>query len=71
MSTGIMFSDGQPGDKFEVLGSYDAGGPEVPRWGWRTEIDVLDENNVVITAYNIPPEGDEMKATEMRYTRKV
>ena len=33
MSTGIVVSEGEPGEKFRVLGSYEAGGADMPRRG--------------------------------------
>ncbi len=69
MSTAIMFSEGDAGDRFAATGTYYTG-PDTPRWGWRTEIDLIDGDSLVITAYNISPEGYESKATEMQYSRK-
>ncbi|MBE0683311.1 MAG: DUF1579 domain-containing protein [Anaerolineales bacterium] len=67
-STGIMFCTGNEKENgFSVLGSYPdpSGGPD---WGWRTEVE-LSGNKLTLTAYNITPEGDEAKATEMILTR--
>lgn len=69
--TAIMFSDGNRGDeRWAMLGSYTWVTPEVEQhWGWRTEIEIVSDNEVVITAYNISPEGEEAKATEVVYKR--
>ena len=68
-NTAIMFCTGNATENgFFVLGSYPDpnGGPD---WGWRTEVEIMDDDNILITAYNIMPEGDEAKATEARLTR--
>ena len=68
-NTAIMFCTGNPTDNgFFVLGNYPDpnGGPD---WGWRTEVELMDKDHLVVTAYNILPEGGEAKATEARLTR--
>lgn len=68
-NTAIMFCAGSATENgFSVLGGFPDpnGGPD---WGWRTEVGLLDENHLIITAYNILPDGLEARATEARLTR--
>lgn len=69
MGTGIMLSGGsRVGNGFSVLGSYSM--PEFPEpWNWRTVVKLTDPDTLVITAYNISPQGQEDKATETIYRR--
>ena len=60
----IMFCTGGPEPK--VTGSY--GGDEEP-WHWRTEFELPDADHLVITAYNISPDGHEEIATQGDYYR--
>ena len=62
----MMFSEGNDGsDEFSVLGSYAYVTPEeVHHWKWRTNLEIRNDDEVIFTAYNISPEGEEQKATE-------
>lgn len=68
-NTAIMFCVGKPTENgFSVIGSY-PDPAEGPDWGWRTEVELIDEDHLTITAYNIHPEYGEAKATEAKLTR--
>ena len=72
-ATAIMFSEGKKASAgIDVLGSYAYISPETQQqWGWRTEIKVVNDYELVITAYNISPDGEESKATETLYKKIV
>ncbi|TGL86499.1 DUF1579 domain-containing protein [Leptospira congkakensis] len=70
MGTQIMLSSGESkANGFFMNGSY--GNPEYGEklWGWRTEIQFINDTEFSLTAFNISPEGEEAKATETFYKR--
>jgi hypothetical protein len=68
--TAIMFSESEPTQTgpVNVLGTY-GGHDGGETWGWRTELEFPQDDRLLITMYNITPQGQEAKAVEFDYAR--
>jgi hypothetical protein len=51
----------------DFLGSYPA--PTGPDWGWRTTLELRGKDNLVISHFNITPDGHEAIGVEIDYKR--
>lgn len=70
MGTQIMQASGEATEKgFSILGSW--GNPEYgdQLFGWRTELEIINDDEIIFSAYNIMPGEEETKAIEVVYTR--
>ena len=70
--TSIMLQSGKyENNKFSALGtySYKVSPEEIQHWGWRTDLEIIDDNNILITIYNITQAGEEAKGVEIVYKR--
>ena len=70
MGSGIMFSKGKNTENlFSVLGQY-TGADENDVWGWKTTLELKENDQFLIQHYNITPEGQEYLGVEIKYTRE-
>jgi hypothetical protein len=66
--TAIMtFTGGPIEGGFEVAGEYAYG--DGPAWGWRSRL-VLDGDDLVITDFNVTPDGEASRAIETTLRRR-
>ncbi len=65
--TFIMMQQSDEGaEKFAARGNYywKVSPEEIQTWGWRTELDLQDDDTLVLLIYNITPAGEEALAVE-------
>ena len=69
--TAFLFSEGSRGSQdWNVKGTYAYVTPETEQyWGWRTTVEMIGLDEIVIQSYNISPEGEEQLATETKLNR--
>ncbi len=70
MGTQMMHATGEATEKgFSILGAY--GNPEYgdQLFGWRTELEIINADEIIFSAYNIMPGEEETKAIEAVYKR--
>lgn len=67
MSGAIMFSEGDATENgFSIVGSYMY---ENVSYNWRTQLEIVSDDKIILTSYYISLEGEESKAVETVYTR--
>lgn len=66
--TNTMYSEQDGTSGLSFTGKYGSDNPS-EQWGWRTEISHPSEDELIITMFNITPEGEEAKAVETVYKR--
>ncbi|NTE04528.1 DUF1579 domain-containing protein [Agrobacterium tumefaciens] len=70
MGTQMMQATGEATAKgFSILGTY--GNPEYGEqlFGWRTDLEIINADEIIFSAYNIMPGEEETKAIEAAYKR--
>ena len=70
MGTGIMLSASEKNSPvISVLGKYQTGGEHPQTWGWRTGIEFAGDNQMILSAWNITPDGIESLGTQTVFNR--